>query len=174
MTGKDKFSAAVLTVSTSCARGEREDESGPLLVEGCRKLGLEVAETAVVPDDAEAIRERLLYYCDKLRADLVLTTGGTGPGPFDITPEETGLEVATINHISEPIYSSAGLTDESCCMVMVEARGTISNEWQEEGEDIEVLLLDVNGIRELLESGKKISAKAWGLLYHYAETGSIR
>ncbi len=59
-------------------------------------------------------------------------------------------------------------------MVMVEASGTVSNEWQEEGEDIEVFLLDVDGIRELLESGKKISAKAWGLLYHYAETGSIR
>ena len=88
--------------------------------------------------------------------------------------EETGLEVAKINHISEPIYSSAGLTDESCCMVMVEASGTISNEWQEEGENIEVLLLDVDGIRELLESSKKISAKAWGLFYHYVETGVIR
>ncbi len=88
--------------------------------------------------------------------------------------EETGLEVATINHISKPIYSSAGLTDESCRMVMVDASGTISNEWQEEGEDIEVLLLDVDGIRELLGSGEKISAKAWGLFYHYAETGSIR
>lgn len=91
MTGKSKYTAAVLTVSTGCARGERVDASGPVLVEGLRKLGLEAAETGLVPDEPEAIRERLLYYCDKLRADLVLTTGGTGPGPFDITPEETGF-----------------------------------------------------------------------------------
>lgn len=91
MTGKSKYSVAVLTVSTGCARGEREDGSGPVLVEGCRRLGLEVAGTALVPDEGEAIREKLLYFCDRLRVDLVLTTGGTGPGPFDITPEETGF-----------------------------------------------------------------------------------
>ena len=91
MTGKSNYTAAVLTVSTGCSRGEREDSSGPVLVEGCRKLGLEIAETGLVPDRAEAIREQLLRYCDHLRVDLVLTTGGTGPGPFDITPEETGF-----------------------------------------------------------------------------------
>ncbi len=91
MTGKSKYTAAVLTVSTGCAAGEREDGSGPVLVEGLRELGLEVIETGLVPDEPETIRERLLYYCDKLRADLILTTGGTGPGPFDITPEETGF-----------------------------------------------------------------------------------
>lgn len=91
MTGKGKHTAAVLTVSTGCARGEREDSSGPVLAKGCRKLGLEVVETGLVPDESEAIRERLLRYCDGLRVDLVLTTGGTGPGPFDITPEETGF-----------------------------------------------------------------------------------
>ncbi len=88
--------------------------------------------------------------------------------------EETGLDVAAIEHISSPVYSSPGLTDESCCMVMVEAKGHITDEWQEEGEDIEVLLLGADGIRELLESGKKVSAKAWGLLYHYSMAGSIR
>ena len=91
MTGKSNFTVAVLTVSTGCARGERKDESGPVLAAGCRKLGLEVVETGLVGDKAEAIRERLLYYCEKIRTDLVLTTGGTGPGPFDITPEETGF-----------------------------------------------------------------------------------
>ncbi len=91
MTGRSNYTAAVLTVSTGCARGEREDGSGPILVAGLRELGLEVSETGLVPDEPEAIRERLLYYCDKLHADLVLTTGGTGPGPFDITPEETGF-----------------------------------------------------------------------------------
>jgi len=91
VTGKSKYTAAVLTVSTGCARGEREDGSGPVLLEGLMNLGLEVVETGLVPDEPEAIRERLLYCCEKLRVDLVLTTGGTGPGPSDITPEETGF-----------------------------------------------------------------------------------
>ena len=87
--------------------------------------------------------------------------------------EETGLELAKIKHISAPVFSSAGLTDESCHMVLVEAKGEVSNEWLDETEDIEVLLLDIEGIRDLLASDKKIAAKAWGLLYHYAKTGQI-
>jgi ADP-ribose pyrophosphatase len=87
--------------------------------------------------------------------------------------EETGLELARIKHISKPVYSSAGLTDEACNMVLVEATGQPSNEWLDGTEDIEVLLLDVEGIRDLLDSDKKIAAKAWGLLYSYANTGQI-
>ncbi|MBN2317039.1 MAG: NUDIX hydrolase [Sedimentisphaerales bacterium] len=87
--------------------------------------------------------------------------------------EETGLELVKINHISHPVYSSAGLTDESCHMVLAEAKGQPSNKWLDGTEDIEVLLLDVEGIRDLLASNKKIAAKAWGLLYHYAKTGRI-
>lgn len=87
--------------------------------------------------------------------------------------EETGLELVKINHISTPVYSSAGLTDESCHMVLVEAKGQPSNKWLDGTEDIEVLLLDVEGIRDLLASDKKVAAKAWGLLYHYAKTRQI-
>ena len=87
--------------------------------------------------------------------------------------EETGLELAGIKHVSMPVFSSAGLTDESCHMVLVEAKGQVSNKWLADAEDIEVLLLDVEGIRDLLASKKKIAAKAWGLLYHYAQTGQI-
>ena len=58
-------------------------------------------------------------------------------------------------------------------MVLVEAEGEASNRWSEAGEDIEVLLLDIEGIRDLLASKKKIAAKAWGLLYHYAALGKI-
>jgi ADP-ribose pyrophosphatase len=87
--------------------------------------------------------------------------------------EETGLELAKIKYVSAPVYSSAGLTDESCHMVLIEAKGRISNKWLDHTEDIEVLLLDVEGIRDLLSSNKKIAAKAWGLLYHYARTGRI-
>lgn len=87
--------------------------------------------------------------------------------------EETGLDIVKINHISQPVFSSAGLTDESCHMVLVEAEGEASDRWLEDGEDIEVLLLDVDGIRDLLASKKKIAAKAWGLFYHYVTAGKI-
>ena len=58
-------------------------------------------------------------------------------------------------------------------MVLVEAKGQPSNEWLDGTEDIEVLLLDAEGIRELLDSDQKVAAKAWGLLYAYAQTGRI-
>lgn len=87
--------------------------------------------------------------------------------------EETGLELLRIKHVSKPVFSSAGLTDESCHMVLVEARGQVSGRWLEDSEEIETLLLDVTGVKDLLASRKKIAAKAWGLLYHYAVTGKI-
>lgn len=87
--------------------------------------------------------------------------------------EETGLDVETIHHISPPVYSSAGLTDESCCMVLVTASGTPSTHLNEAHEQIEVLLCSVDDIRALLTSNKKIAAKAWGLLYHFAAMGKI-
>ncbi len=87
--------------------------------------------------------------------------------------EETGLDVVKICHISPAVYSSAGLTDESCCMVLVEATGTPSTDQNEEHEDIEVILMNADDIRSLLKSNNKIAAKAWGLLYHFAITGKI-
>lgn len=87
--------------------------------------------------------------------------------------EETGLQLIKINHISTPVYSSAGLTDESCHMVLAEAGGEASDEWLEASEDIEVLFMDVADIRDLLASDKKVAAKAWGLLRHYAAIGRI-
>ena len=87
--------------------------------------------------------------------------------------EETGLDVASIHHISPRVYSSAGLSDESCCMVLVTATGTPSTHLNEAHERIEVLLYDVDNIRALLRSNQKIAAKAWGLLYHFAATGKI-
>lgn len=88
--------------------------------------------------------------------------------------EETGLDVARIEHISMPVYSSAGMTDESCHMVMVEAEGEVSDRWLEEDEDIEVFLLDAAEIKELLASNNKIAAKAWGVLYHFAQRGEVK
>ncbi len=87
--------------------------------------------------------------------------------------QETGLELVRINYISSCVYSSSGMTDESCCMVFVEAKGRISDEHLEDSERIEAMLMDVEDIRQLLASGNKISAKAWGLFYHYSQTGNI-
>ena len=87
--------------------------------------------------------------------------------------QETGLEVIKIKHISSPVYSSSGMTDESACMVFVEAKGRVSDEHLEDGERIETLLMDVDDVEQLLCSGKKISGKAWGVLHHYARTGEV-
>jgi molybdopterin adenylyltransferase len=80
---------AVLTISDSVANGEREDLSGPAVVAVCRGLGWEVTSTLRVSDDAPAIREQLRELADSGRVDLLLTTGGTGIGPRDNTPEAT-------------------------------------------------------------------------------------
>jgi molybdopterin adenylyltransferase len=80
---------AVLTVSDGCARGEREDRSGALVVEWCRGAGCAVAERAVVPDEVGLVVSRLTEWCDSDRVDVVVTTGGTGLGPRDVTPEAT-------------------------------------------------------------------------------------
>ena len=81
--------AALLTVSTSKARGEGEDESGARLAEFAAGLGLEIAAQEIVADDEWRIVARLRHFCDDLRVDLVLTSGGTGLSPDDVTPEAT-------------------------------------------------------------------------------------
>src|SRR6202035_2040927 len=80
---------AVLTVSDSVSRGEREDLSGPAVVAFCRGLGWEVVATLKTSDDAAAIRNLLAEWADSGRVDLILTTGGTGIGPRDNAPEAT-------------------------------------------------------------------------------------
>ena len=80
---------AVLTVSDGVARGERVDASGPLIVDWAAGRGATLVEHAVVPDETGEIAARLLAWCDGGGADLVLTTGGTGLSPRDVTPEAT-------------------------------------------------------------------------------------
>jgi molybdopterin adenylyltransferase len=80
---------AVLTISDSVAKGEREDLSGPAVVAFCRGLGWEIASALRVSDDPADIREQLRTLADTGRVDLLLTTGGTGLGPRDNTPEAT-------------------------------------------------------------------------------------
>ncbi len=82
--------AAVITVSSSRAAGGGErDESGPRLEAVIERLGGEVAGRETVPDDRAAIAERLRHWVDEAGCDLVLTTGGTGLAPSDVTPEGT-------------------------------------------------------------------------------------
>jgi molybdopterin adenylyltransferase len=83
----DIFSAAVLTVSDSSSRGEREDLSGPALVALLKTHKFEVVATEVVPDDRTHIENALLQLAEKAR--LVVSTGGTGLAPRDVTPEAT-------------------------------------------------------------------------------------
>jgi molybdenum cofactor synthesis domain-containing protein len=78
---------AVLTISDRCSRGEQQDTSGPALATLCtERLNATIAERATVPDEADVIEARLRGCVDS-GIDLVLTTGGTGLGPRDVTPE---------------------------------------------------------------------------------------
>lgn len=83
------YTAAVITVSDKGYRGEREDTSGPNLVKILTEKGFEVTYTSMVPDEPDMIKEQLVKCADELKIALVLTTGGTGFSPRDITPEAT-------------------------------------------------------------------------------------
>lgn len=81
--------AAVVTISTSKARGEGEDESAPRLAALATGIGAEVVSSEVIGDDRALIEDRLRFLADEQHCDLVLTSGGTGVAPFDVTPEAT-------------------------------------------------------------------------------------
>lgn len=83
------YTAAVLTVSDRSFRGERPDAGGPLVAELLRKAGYDVRETALVPDEQPQIEAMLKKLADEGRVDLIVTTGGTGFAPRDVTPEAT-------------------------------------------------------------------------------------
>ena len=83
------YTAAVITISDKGYRGERVDTSGPNLVQILTEKGFSVTYTSVIPDEKEMIKEELCKCADELGIALVLTTGGTGFSPRDITPEAT-------------------------------------------------------------------------------------
>jgi molybdopterin adenylyltransferase len=84
---------AVLTISTSRAAGEAGDESGDKLAELARRFGAESVERELIGDDRELIEGRLRHWADVERAELILTTGGTGLAPSDVTPEATAAVI---------------------------------------------------------------------------------
>ena len=83
------YTAAVITISDKGYRGERVDTSGPNLVQILQEKGFDVTYTAIVPDEREMIKAELCKCADELGIALILTTGGTGFSPRDITPEAT-------------------------------------------------------------------------------------
>jgi len=78
----------IITVSDRSSRGEREDLSGPEIKKWCDKMGYSVSEELIIPDEAEVIKKALIELSDK-GLDLIVTTGGTGFAPRDVTPEAT-------------------------------------------------------------------------------------
>ena len=83
------FKAAVVTVSDRSFRGQRPDGGGPLVACLLKEAGYEIAETVIVPDEQDQIEAVLRKLCDEKAVDLVVTTGGTGFSPRDVTPEAT-------------------------------------------------------------------------------------
>jgi molybdenum cofactor synthesis domain-containing protein len=84
-----RYRAAVVTVSDRGSRGEREDASGPGIARILESVGIEIAARRIIPDEKELIRQTLMELCDGDTIDLILTTGGTGVSPRDVTPDAT-------------------------------------------------------------------------------------
>jgi molybdopterin adenylyltransferase len=84
-----RFRAVIITVSDKGSRGEREDTSGPEIAGMIERLGFEIVGRRIIPDEKEMIRVALLEWCDSGKTDLILTTGGTGVSPRDVTPDAT-------------------------------------------------------------------------------------
>ena len=109
------FSAAVVTVSDRSFRGERPDQAGPLVAQLLRGAGYLVRETALVPDEQDQIEAVLRRLADGGGVQLVVTTGGTGFAPRDVTPEAT---LAICDRLAPGIpeamrYASMQLTDRA-------------------------------------------------------------
>ena len=110
------YSAAVITVSDKGYAGQRVDTSGPAVRAIAEEYGFEVKYTGMVPDDMEMIKAELIRCADELHVSLVLTTGGTGFSPRDITPEAT---LAVVERETRGIpeamrYESLKITPRGC------------------------------------------------------------
>jgi molybdopterin adenylyltransferase len=81
------FKAGVLTISDKGSRGERVDESGKVAAEMLKKAGFDVARLEIVPDNIRKIADTLIKWADKEKLSLIITSGGTGLSPTDLTPQ---------------------------------------------------------------------------------------
>jgi len=87
---KKTLKVAIITASDKGYRGEREDRSGKYIVDYFKEKGWEISDYAIVPDEVDIIKDKLIDICDNERAGLIITTGGTGFSLRDVTPEATG------------------------------------------------------------------------------------
>ncbi len=121
------ITVGILTISDRCSRGEREDKSGETIRKVMSQFGSRVVDYAIVPDEKEGITRKLTEWADKGGVDVVITTGGTGLAPRDVTPEAT-LEVVdrTVPGLSEAMRAK-GLKKTPHAMLSREVCG-IRNE----------------------------------------------
>ncbi len=107
----------ILTISDRSWRGERSDLSGPALAEAVRKQGWQVLETAILPDEVQVIAQKLVDWADSAHFDVILTTGGTGFTPRDVTPEATRQVVERLTPGFDEAMRAASLKIHSHAML---------------------------------------------------------
>ncbi len=90
---KKGFKIAIITVSDKGYRGEREDRSGKYMLDYFKEKSWEISDYSVVPDEIDIIKDKLIDICDSQKANLVITTGGTGFSERDVTPEATEVVI---------------------------------------------------------------------------------
>ncbi len=117
------FQAVVITVSDRCARGETEDETGPAVARLLEQAGLHVYKVEIAPDDESAIAARLKHYCAGHSIDLVVTAGGTGFAPRDVTPEATRQVVERLTPGLDEAMRAASLKKTPHAMLSRAASG---------------------------------------------------
>jgi molybdenum cofactor synthesis domain-containing protein len=83
------FNAGIITVSDKGSQGKRQDLSGPAIAEMLAGAGIEIKHTLIIPDEVEQIQKTIIQFADVEKLDLILTTGGTGVSPRDLTPDAT-------------------------------------------------------------------------------------
>ncbi len=103
-----KFSFGVLTMSDKGSRGERQDTSGPYLVKTLADLGYREKAYSIIPDNIEAIQKTLISWVDDEKIDIIISTGGTGVAPTDVTPEAmTGVIEKEIPGMAEAMRAES-------------------------------------------------------------------
>jgi molybdenum cofactor synthesis domain-containing protein len=117
------YGSAILTISDQAAAGQREDQSGPLIRQLLAGI-CEITAVATVPDEMAAIREILCQWADGAGLDLILTTGGTGLSPRDVTPEATLAVVERLVPGIPEAMRAASISQTSRAMLSRQVAGT--------------------------------------------------